>query len=331
MPIENEPLSITDIPKPKPKSGQALLKVEACGVCRSNLHMIEGDWLKLGVPPKYPIVPGHEVVGTIEELNDGKATDSPKVGDRVGVQPLWSTCGTCDFCVTGREELCTRKNSTGETVDGGFAEYMLADIAHVYKVPNNLKSDEAAPLFCPGVTAYSAVKKANLNPSDRVAVVGVGGVGQMVIQLAKLYGPEIIAIDKSQKHLEAALELGATSSINSGKNEEFSKDLMKNGGVDKALVFAPNSKAASQTVRGTRPGGTIIMGVFAGIDEFPFTDEKIVIGSVIGSREPMKEVLQIASRGKIKMPVEVYDLETANKTLKLLKDGGIRFRAVLVP
>ena len=153
----------------------------------------------------------------------------------------------------------------------------------------------------------------------------------MVIQFAKLYGPGIIAVDNVEEHLEAAEELGATSSINSAKTEDFSKELMKKGGVDKSLVFAPNSKAASQMVRGTRPGGTVIMGVFAGIDEFPFADEKIVIGSVIGSREPMKQVLEIAKSRRIKMPYEVHDLETANETLKLLKDGEIRSRAVLVP
>lgn len=327
--IEGKPLTIADILMPEPQKGQVLLKIEACGVCRSNLHMIEGEWLKLGMPKKYPIVPGHEIVGRIETLNDG--VSNLKVGQRVGVQPLWSTCGICDFCVTGREELCTGKNGTGETVDGGFAEYMLAESAHVYPVPEKLKSEEAAPLFCPGVTAYSAVRKANLNPSDRVAVAGVGGVGQMVVQFAKLYGPEIIAIDNVEEHLEKAEELGASSSINSGKTEDFSKELLKNGGVDKSLIFAPNSRVASQMVRGTKPGGTIIMGVFAGIDEFPFADEKIVIGSVIGSREPMKEVLKIAESGRIKMPVEVYDLETANETLKLLKDGKVTSRAVLVP
>jgi alcohol dehydrogenase, propanol-preferring len=330
-PIEQNPLKIIDVQIPEPHRGQLVMKVEACGVCRSNLHMVEGDWAKFGLPGKNPIIPGHEVVGRIVSLNDGASSDSLKIGTRVGVQPLWSTCGACDFCVSGKEELCTKKNGTGETVDGGFAEYMLAEAAHVYPVPGNLKSEEAAPLFCPGVTAFSAVRKANLNPSEKVAVVGVGGVGQMVVQFAKLYGPEIIAVDNVEEHLEAAEELGATSVINSGKTEDFSKDLMKIGGVDKSLVFAPNSRVASQVIKGTKPGGTIIMGVFAGIDEFPFSDEKSIVGSVIGSREVMKEVLQIAKDGRIKVPNEVYDLDSANETLKLLKDGEVRSRAVLVP
>ncbi len=329
--IEEKPLRIADVPIPEPERGQVLLKIEACRVCRSNLHVIEGDWLKFGVPHTYPLVPGHEIVGKIERINDGAILETLRVGERVGVQPLFSTCGMCDFCVTGREELCARKESTGESVDGGYAKYMVADAALVYPVPANLKSEEAAPLFCPGVTAYSALKKAGVNPSDKVAIVGVGGVGQMVIQFAKLYGVDVIAIDNVQKHLEAAEELGADSSINSAKNEDFSKELLHNGGVDKSLIFAPNSKAASQMVKGTKLGGTVIMGVFAGIDEFPFADEKTVIGSVIGSREPMKEVLQIASKGRIKMPVEVCNLETANETLKNLKDGNVRTRAVLVP
>jgi alcohol dehydrogenase, propanol-preferring len=330
-PIEDNPLLIKDIPLPDPKRGQVLLKIEGCGVCRSNLHLIEGDWLSHGVPRTYPIIPGHEIVGTIESVNDGAAGTSLRVGDRVGVQPLFSTCGACEFCVSGREELCAQKKSTGETVDGGYAEYMVADSAHVYHVPENLKSEQAAPLFCPGVTAYSAVKKANLNPSDKVAVVGVGGVGQMVIQFAKLYGSEVTAIDNVSEHLEMADELGADSTLNSRQSQDFSKELLGSGGVDKSLIFAPSSKAASETVKGTKPGGTIIMGVFAGIDEFPFADEKVIVGSVIGSREPMKEVLQIASRGRLKLPVEVFKLDGANDALKRLKDGKIRSRAVLVP
>lgn len=331
MPIESKPLKVGDIEKPRPREGQVLLKIEACGVCRSNLHMIEGDWLKMGVPAKRPIIPGHEIVGKVEGINYGSSANGLKIGDRVGVQPLFSTCGVCNYCITGREELCTRKESTGESVDGGYAEYMVADSTHVYPVPSNLKSEEAAPLFCPGVTAYSAVKKANLNPDDKVAVVGVGGVGQMVVQIAKLYGPEIIAVDNSENHLAAATKLGASDSINSGKTEDFSKDLVKIGGVDKSFVFAPNSKVASQTIRATKPGGTIVMGVFAGIDEFPFTDEKTVIGSVIGPRQPMREVLEIAKGGRIKIPVETYPLETANETLKRLKDGEVSSRAVLKP
>ena len=332
MVIENRPLKIEDIETPQPGRGEILLKVEACGVCRSNLHMIEGDWLKHGIPSQFPIIPGHEIVGKIEKMHDGgTATAQLRIGERVGVQPLFSTCGVCDYCIMGKEELCSGKKSTGETVNGGYAEYMIADAKHVYPVPENLKSSEAAPLFCPGVTAYSAVKKANLNPSDRVAVVGVGGVGQMVVQFASLFGSEVIAIDTSETHLFTSERLGASLTVNSRTVEDFSKELLKIGGVDKAFVFAPNSKAASQAVKGTKAGGTIVMGVFAGIDEFPFADEKTIIGSVIGSREPMREVLQIAASGRIQMPVETGDLDSANDALKSLKDGEVASRAVLVP
>ena len=331
MPIEKRPLKIEDIAKPEPGKGQVLLKIEACGICRSNLHMIEGEWLKLGVPSKLPIIPGHEIVGRIQKVNDGDNSSQLKVGERVGVQPLFSTCGVCDYCVEGREELCSNKKSTGETVDGGYAEYMIADSSHVYPLPKNLKSIEAAPLFCPGVTAYSAVKKADLNPSDRVAVAGVGGVGQMVVQFASLYGAEVIAIDNLDSHLEASEKLGASLSINSGKDGDIAQELSRLGGVDKAFVFVPNTRVASQVIKGTRAGGSIVLGAFAGIDEFPFPEEKTVIGSVIGSRELMREVLKIAASGRIKMLTETHNLDSANETLKDLKDGDVVSRAVLVP
>lgn len=331
MSIEENPLKIEDVEKPEPGKGQVLLRIEACGVCRSNLHMIEGDWLKLGVPSRLPIIPGHEIVGKIEKINDGSNSNQLKIGERVGVQPLFSTCGVCNYCVEGKEELCTNKLSTGESVDGGYAEYMIADSSHVYPVPVNLKSAEAAPLFCPGVTAYSAVKKANLNPSDRVAVAGVGGVGQMVVQFASLYGSDVIAIDNVESHLDASERLGASLSINSREKEDFANELLKLGGVDKAFIFVPNTRVASQVIKGTKAGGSIVMGAFAGIDEFPFPEEKIIIGSVIGSREPMREVLQIAASGRIRMPIETHNLDTANETLKELKDGDVVSRAVLVP
>jgi len=331
MQIEDKPLKIEDIEKPEPGEGQVLLKIEACGVCRSNLHMIEGDWMKLGVPSRLPIIPGHEIVGKIEKINDGANTNHLKLGERVGVQPLFSTCGVCDYCVAGKEELCSNKKSTGETVNGGYAEYMIADSSHVYPVPENLKSIEAAPLFCPGVTAYSAVKKARLNPSDRVAVAGVGGVGQMVVQFASLYGSDVIAIDNVDSHLEASEKLGASLSINTREKEDVAQELSRLGGVDKAFVFVPNSRVASQVIKGTKAGGSIVMGVFAGIDEFPFPEEKTIIGSVIGSRELMREALQIAASGRIKMFTETHNLDRANETLKDLKDGGVVSRAVLVP
>lgn len=193
-PIDQRPLDWRDVDEPTANAGQVVIKVTACGVCRSNLHMVEGEWLP-GTPASMPIIPGHEVVGTVTAL--GQDVTHLTVGERVGVQPIWSTCGRCEFCLSGSEQLCRGRQVTGETRDGGYAELMLAEAAYTYPIPENVSDAEAAPLLCPGITAYSAVKKAALSPGQRVAVLGVGGVGHMVIQVARLTGADVYAVTRS--------------------------------------------------------------------------------------------------------------------------------------
>jgi propanol-preferring alcohol dehydrogenase len=327
-PIEENPLSIEEVSIPTIGSRQVLVKVAACGVCRSNLHMIEGDWAAMGIPAKSPIVPGHEIVGSVARLGDD--VGAFKEGDRVGIQPLWSTCGVCEFCLTGREQICRSREITGETVDGGYAEYVVADANHLYPVPDNLKDSEAAPLFCPGITAYGAVKKAELRVGKRVAIFGIGGVGHMVMQMARLYGADVIAVGRSKQHLALASELGASEviDISKGDQEEW---LRRIGPVDSSIVFAPSTELAQLAMKATKPGGTTVIGVWVELGQLPFADEKRVVGSVIGSRQDMKEVLGLASAGKIKPIYEEFKLEAANKVLNMLKTGQIRARAVLVP
>jgi len=290
--------------------------------------MIEGDFVGFGVPAKLPIIPGHEIVGSIAGLGDG--TSGFKKGDRVGVQPLWSTCGACEFCLSGREEICPSKQITGETVDGGYADYVVGDAAHVYSLPDSLQYVEAAPLFCPGVTAYGAVKKAGLAPGKRVAVFGIGGVGHMVVQLAALHGAELVAVTRGQDHAKLAEELGATSVVDPSEKDS-EEVLRKIGLVDSSIVFAPSSPIAQLAIRATKPGGTIVVGVAAKLGEFPFVLEKKIVGSLIGSRQDMKEVLNLAKTGKLKAVCESYQLEQANEVLLKLKRGEVRGRAVLVP
>jgi alcohol dehydrogenase, propanol-preferring len=326
-PIERHPLRIAEVPTPRPGRGELLVKVAACGVCRSNLHMIEGDWVAYGVPAKSPIVPGHEIVGTVAELGDGATGFT--IGERVGVQPLWSTCGRCEYCLTGREQLCRTKQITGETVDGGYAEYLLARAEHAYPVPDTLDPAAAAPLFCPGITAYGAVAKAAPRPGERVALFGVGGVGHMVIQIARLSGADVIAVARSRQHLALAEELGATESVDASQVDP-GEVLSKRGGVDASIVFAPSSAVVAQAVRATKPGGTVVLGVFASVGELPFADEKRVVGSVIGSRQQMREVIALAAAGKIRVVHEDFPLDKAEETLLRLKRGEVRARAVLV-
>jgi len=290
--------------------------------------MIEGDFVGFGVPAKLPIIPGHEIVGSIAGLGDG--TGGLKKGDRVGVQPLWSACGVCEFCLSGKEEICPSKQITGETVDGGYADYMVADATHVYSLPESLQYVEAAPLFCPGVTAYGAVKKAGLGPGKRVAIFGIGGVGHMAVQLARLYGAEPVAVTRGHDHAKLAEELGAATVVDPSEKDS-DEVLRKIGPVDSSIVFAPSSSIAQLAIRATKPGGTIVIGVSATLGEFPFVLEKRIVGSLIGSRQDMKEVLNLAKTGKLKAVCESYQLEQANEVLLKLKKGEVRGRAVLVP
>ncbi|MEM2910017.1 MAG: alcohol dehydrogenase catalytic domain-containing protein [Nitrososphaerota archaeon] len=327
-PVEENPLTIEDIPMPEPKDGHVLVKVEACGVCRSNLHMIEGDWVKYGLPSKLPIIPGHEIVGKISEI--GKGVEVFEIGQRVGIQPLWTACGNCEYCLRGLEHLCSSKKITGETVDGGYAEYLLADWRYVYPLPDSLNPIEAAPFFCPGVTAYGAVLKADLKPGKRAAIFGIGGVGHMVIQIAKLYGAEVIAVSRNKNHLKVAEELGADLIIDSSTSDPVN-EIRRLGGVDASIVFAPSDTAAEQAIRATKPSGTVVMGVHVKLGDFFFHEEKKIVGSVIGSRWMMRDVVELARTGKIRAICEKYPLEKVNDVLKKLKMGEVRARAVLVP
>lgn len=325
--LEDGPLRVVDREEPTPGPGQVLLRVAACGVCRSNLHMIEGDWVGHGVPAFVPIVPGHEVVGRVAAVGGG--VDWLHEGDRVGVQPLWSTCGHCRYCLSGREQLCPDKRITGESVDGGYAQYLLATAAHAHLVPDELDDVDAAPLFCPGVTAYNAVDKAGLRPGARAAVFGVGGVGHMVVQFARLAGAEVFAVARARAHLELAEELGAHP-VDDASGDALAA-LAAAGGVDAAIVFAPSDEVLQKAIAATVPGGTVVLGVHAHVGELPFFHEKRVVGSVIGSRRQMGEVLALAAAGKVRAHCEPFPLTDAAQVLARLKRGAVRARAVLVP
>jgi alcohol dehydrogenase, propanol-preferring len=327
-PIETDPLRLADVPAKAPGRGEILMKVAACGVCRSNLHMIEGDWIANGVPAKSPIVPGHEIVGRVAAVGEG--VEALAVGQRVGVQPLWSTCERCEYCLTGREMLCPYREITGETVDGGFAEYLLAKERHAYVVPDSISDAEAAPLFCPGITAFGAVSKARLAPGKTLALFGFGGVGHMVQQLAQLAGAEVTVVARSPSHLALAGRLGAARTIDTTK-AEADDALLEAGGVDSAIVFAPSTSLLRQAIRGTKRGGVIVVGAFADVGLLPFVEEKTVVGSLLGSRQQMRELLALAGAGKVRAVVESFPLEQVDEALRRLKRGEVEARAVVLP
>lgn len=323
--IENHPLTYTTVPKPVPKFDQVLIKVKACGVCYSNIHMIEGDLQKFGVPAKLPIIPGHEVTGEVAEL--GRNVVGFKIGDRVGVQVLWKTDGTCEYCLSGRENLCINRITTGEVVDGGYAEYMVAPYTFVHHLPDNLGFADSASLFCPGITAYHAVKRAQVCVDKKVAVIGVGGVGHMSVQFAKLTAAEVIAVDTSEEKLQLAKDIGADNALLVSNIEAF---VEKTGRPDVVLVHAPSQKAVEQAVKIVKRGGTVLLGVNGSVPVL-FPEEITMLGSVIGTRHEMNEVLKLASRNKVRVDCNTYPLHQAEDVLLKLKQGKIVGRAILVP
>jgi len=323
--MENKPLSYEIVDDPKLEPNKVLVRIKACGVCHSNLHMIEGEFKEFGIPTKLPIIPGHEITGVIEE--QGKDVKGFEVSERVGVQVLYESCRICEYCITGRENLCLSRKATGEVVDGGYAEYIAAPYDFIYKLPDNIGFEEGAPLFCPGVTAYRAVKRAGVRFGQRVAIIGIGGVGHMSLQFAKLAGAETIAIDKSEGQLKLAEDLGSDHALLADDAENY---ISKTEKVDVVMVHAPSQKAISQATRIVKRGGVILMGVLGDI-RIIFPEEYSVISSVIGSRQDMKETLKIASMGKVKVKWTPYKLNEASDVLLKLKQGQVIGRAVLLP
>jgi propanol-preferring alcohol dehydrogenase len=323
--IENSPLRWQDTNEPVAGPGQIVMKVSACGACRSNLHVVEGDWLP-DTPASFPLIPGHEVTGTVEQVGPGVSGVS--CGDRVGVAPIWSSCGSCRFCLSGAEQLCRRRQITGETRDGGYAQLMLADAAFTHPIPPELGDAEAAPLLCPGLTAYGAVKKACLVPGQKVGVVGVGGVGHVVIQIARLTGADVYAVTRNPLHCAVAEQVGALASY-APKDHEGTH--LRDGSLDAAIVFAPSAAAVAEALRLIRPGGKVVLGTSEKVGRLDVGDEKTVIPTVLGNRWDMHEVLALAAAGKVRSIYDQFPLNDANGVLGQLKAGKLRARAVLVP
>ncbi|MHB1289088.1 alcohol dehydrogenase catalytic domain-containing protein [Georgenia sp.] len=323
-PLSGGPLRWGEAEQPEPGTGQLLIKVAGCGVCRSNLHMIEGDWIDGGVPAISPIIPGHEVTGHVVGL--GVGVEGFALGDPVGVQPLWWTCGECEFCATGREQLCHRRIITGEHVNGGYGEYMLSFADHTYPIPENLDVVESAPLFCPGITAYGVVDKIDVGPGDVVAVFGLGGVGHMAVQMAALTGAEVVAVGRTPAHLAVARELGAARTVDSTDKDAL--DAIADT-ADAVLTFAGSDVVTAQAMGTLKWGGTLVSAVPINVKEFHFNKGQTIKGSILGNREQVRAVLQLASEGKIRTVVERFPMHEAEDALTKLVNGELRSRAVL--
>jgi propanol-preferring alcohol dehydrogenase len=327
------PLRIEDVERPQPGAGEVLIRVEACGACHSDAHVADGDWPQLNRIVKKPLILGHEIAGTVADVGDGVA--ELRVGDRVGVPWIYWSCGECEFCASGNEVLCGKQKITGVAVDGGYAEFVKAPAAHATKIPNGLSSADAAPLFCAGVTVYRALKKADIQPGQRLAIFGVGGLGHLAVQVGREMGAEVTAVDLSDEKLDQARQDGATHSLNASTGDA-PKEIRKQGGAHVVLV-ASGAKAAYDAafscVRGL--GTLLVVGLPADPICFPALSmagrEVRVQASSVGSRDNLRDVLAMGAAGKLKCRVATRPLEDANEVLGELRRGEVAGRIVLQP
>jgi propanol-preferring alcohol dehydrogenase len=325
-----KPLAIEEIARPTPEENEVLIKVEACGVCHSDLHIIEGDWKQFGGITKIPLVPGHEIAGRVVEIGSGVRDLKP--GDRVGVPWIHWTCGECEFCRSGYENLCVKQKITGCTVDGGYAEFIKAPSSHATRIPDAISAAEAAPLFCAGVTVYRAIKQAQLAPGQRLAVFGVGGLGHLAIQIAKELGYEITAIDLADDKLALATSLGAAHALNASSTNVV-KELRRAGGVHAAMVTSGSKAAYDTAFACVRPTGKLlVVGLPPEISFAPImmaAKEIHVQASAVGTRQDVEETLAMAAAGKLHCQLSTRGLDEINTIFDEMKAGKIAGRVVL--
>lgn len=328
-----KPLALEELPQPQPEAGEVLIQVQACGVCHSDVHIADGDWSQFAKLVKSPLILGHEIAGVVVEK--GQAVEDLKLGDRVGVPWIHWTCGECEFCREGNENLCRRQKITGVTVDGGYAEFVKAPASHALRIPDALSSAQAAPLFCAGVTVYRALKRAGILPGQRLAVFGIGGLGHLAVQFGAAMGAEVIAVDISEEKLDLARTFGAFATINAATNNAI-KELRIRGGVHVSLVTSAARAAYDTAFSCVRPTGTLlVVGLPADPICFPpillAAGEIRIQASTVGTREDVREVLAMAAAGSVRCKVTARPLAEANEALDQLRRGRVSGRFVLTP
>jgi alcohol dehydrogenase, propanol-preferring len=326
-----EPLVFEDVPRPVPAAGEIVVRIEASGLCHTDIHAAHGDW---PVKPKPPFTPGHEGVGIVESI--GRGVTEVAVGERVAIPWLGYACGTCEYCVSGRETLCPHQKNTGYSVDGGFAEYAKADARYVVSVPEGIDPFDAAPLTCAGVTTYRAVKVAGTRPSNLVAVFGVGGLGHLAVQYAAIAGGTVVAVDLYDEKLALALELGATHTVNA-RLRDPAEAIQELGGADQAIALAVSPTAFEQAYRSLKRGGTL---VFVALPKDNHVDLPIfetvlngitVVGSIVGTRQDLHEVFDLHRQGRTQVIRETRPLADVNDAIEDVEAGRVAARIVFTP
>jgi alcohol dehydrogenase, propanol-preferring len=324
-----EPLKIEEMPVPEVPEGQVLVKIAASGVCHTDLHAANGDW---PVKPTLPFVPGHEGVGHVARV--GRGVKFLKEGDRVGVPWLHTACGHCEHCITGWETLCDSQQMTGYTVNGGYAEYALADPGYVGQLPNTLAFAPAAPVLCAGVTVYKGLKVLDCKPGDWVAISGIGGLGHMAVQYAKAMGFHVIAVDVADDKLKLARELGADMTVNASTHDPIKEVQSAIRGAHGVLVTAVSRTAFEQALGMLHKRGTMsLVGLPPGGFNLPIFDvvlnAKTVRGSIVGTRKDLQEAIDFAAEGKVAAHYSVDKLDNINQIFDRMKKGAIEGRVVM--
>jgi propanol-preferring alcohol dehydrogenase len=326
-----EPLVVEHVPRKPLLPGQVRVEVEASGLCHTDIHAAHGDW---PVKPTPPFVPGHEGIGRVVEVGPG--VTEVALGDCVAMPWLGYACGTCDYCVSGRETLCLEQKNTGYSVDGAFGEYATAYARYVVKVPDGIDPFDAAPLTCAGVTTYKAVKVAGTRSSDLVAVFGVGGLGHLAIQYAAIAGGRVVAVDLHDDKLELAHVLGAEFTVNAAREDPVAA-IQALGGADQAIALAVSPASFEQAYRSLRRGGTLVFVALPAENRMtlPIFETVLngitIVGSIVGTRTDLREVFELHAAGKSRVIRETRQLENVNEAMADVEAGRALARIVLQP
>jgi propanol-preferring alcohol dehydrogenase len=318
--VETNPLDYTDVPSPRPARGEVLIRVRACGVCRTDLHVVEGE-----LPPrKSPVIPGHQVVGVVEAAGQGAHRFS--TGARVGVAWLHHTDGTCPYCRSGAENLCDNPTFTGYTVDGGYGEAIVAPEDFVYALPEGFPDEQAAPLLCAGIIGFRCLRLSGIERGGRLGFYGFGAAAHVAIQVARHWNVEVYAATRDARHQRLALELGAAWA--GGSFEPPPAPL------DAAIVLAPAGEIVPAALRALRKGGTLVLGgihmsTIPPLDYDLLYQERVVRSVANNTRQDGQDFLRIAAEIPIRTHVQVFPLSDANRALNALKNDTIEGAAVL--
>jgi propanol-preferring alcohol dehydrogenase len=319
-PIGTQPLAYTGVPDPQPAGDQVRVRASACGVCRTDLHVVEGE-----LPPrKSPVIPGHQVVGVVDKLGD--AVSRLKLGARVGIPWLHRTCGVCEYCRAGKENLCDNASFTGYVVDGGYAEYTLAPEGFVYPIPDGFPDEQAAPLLCAGIIGFRALRLSGIQPGGRLGFYGFGAAAHVAIQVARHWNIEVFAATRDERHQRLAREMGAVWT-----GGTLAEPPVK---LDSAIVFAPAGEIVPAALKALKKGGTLAL---AGIHMSPTPPleysllyyERVIRSVANNTRQDGEDFLRLAAQIPLRTQVEIFPLSEANQALNKLKNDAVRGAAVL--